>query len=73
MLSGCKGQFANLAGWHQKKLQQNKPNPAGISDPIAVIYIPGCKNRVQMELVCSVDSLSISKGMIGRVLSSRCW
>ena len=26
-----------------------------------------------MEPVCYVDSLSISKGMIGRVLLSRCW
>ena len=26
-----------------------------------------------MEPVCSVDSLSIPKGMIGRVLLSRCW
>ena len=43
-----------------------------ISNPIAVMYIPGCENRVQMESVCSVDFLSISKGMIGRILLSRC-
>ena len=48
MLPGCKGQHANLAGQHQKKYQQNNPSPTGISDPIAVTYIPGYKNRVQM-------------------------
>ena len=32
----CKGWHANLSGWHQKKWQQNIPNPAGISDPIAI-------------------------------------
>ena len=65
MLPGCKGWHANLAGWHQKKQQQNKPSPTGISDPIAVRFIPGCENRVQVEPVCSVDSLFISKVMIG--------
>ena len=43
----------------------------GISDPIAEMYIPGCENRVQMEPLSSVDS--VSKGMIGRLLLSRCW
>ena len=33
----CKGWLPNLAGWHQKMQQQNIPNPAGMSDPIAVI------------------------------------
>ena len=61
MLPGCKGWHTNLAGQHQKKQQQNKPNPAGISNPITVTYIPVCENRVQMESACSVDSLSISK------------
>ena len=42
-----------------------------ISNPIAEMYIPGCANRVQMESVFSVDS--VLKGMIGRVLLSRCW
>ena len=73
VLPGCKGWHTNLAGWHQKKLQQNKPNPAGMSDPIAVMYIPVCENRVPIELVCSVDSSSISKGMIDGVLLSMCW
>ena len=54
VLPGCKGQFTNLAGWHQKKLQQNKRSPTGISDPIAEMYIPGCANRVQMEPVFSL-------------------
>ena len=72
VLPGCKGQCANLAGQHQKEVAKNKPNPAGISNPIAVTYIPWCENRVKMDPVCSVDSLSISKGMIGRVLLSRC-
>ena len=36
----CKGQCANLAGWYQKKYQQNIPNPRGMSDPIAIIYTP---------------------------------
>ena len=40
-------------------------NPAGMSNPIAVMYIPVCENRVQIESVCSVDSSSILKGMIG--------
>ena len=71
MLPSCKGQCANLAGQHQKKEQQNKPSPTGISDPIAEMYIPGCANRVQIKPVCSDGSLS--KGMIGRVLLSRCW
>ena len=70
MLPGCKGWHANLTGWHQKR-SKNKPSPTGISNPIAETYIPGCENRVQMEPVCSVDSLS--KGMIGRVLLIRCW
>ena len=73
MLPGCKGQCTNLAGWHQKKQQQNKPNPGGISNPIAVAYIPVSENGVQIESVCSVDSLSILKGTIGRVLLTRCW
>ena len=62
VLPGCKGWHANLAGQ-----QQNKPNPSGISGPIAITCIPVCKNRDQMESVCSVDSLSISKGIIGVV------
>ena len=36
-------------------------NPAGMSNPIAVTYIPVCENRVQIESVCSVDSSSIVK------------
>ena len=71
MLPGCKGWHANLAGQHQKKYQQNKPIPTGISNPIAEMYIPRCVNRVQMESVFSVDS--VSKGMIGRLLLSKCW
>ena len=43
---------------------QDNPNPACISDPIAVTYIPACKNRVQIESVSSVDSSFISKGII---------
>ena len=70
MLPGCKGQCSNLAGQHQRKKQQNKPIPTGISDPIAETYIPGCANRVQTESLFSVDF--VSKGMIGRVLLSRC-
>ena len=35
MLPGCKGQCANLAGWHQKKYQQNNPIPTGMIDPKA--------------------------------------
>ena len=66
MLPGCKGWLANLAGQHQKKYEQNKPSPTGISDPLAETYIPGCANRFQMESVFSVDS--VSKVMIGRVL-----
>ena len=42
-----------------------------INNPIVETYIPGCENRVQMEPVCLIDSLS--KGMIGRVLLSRYW
>ena len=57
LLPGCKGQHTNLAGQHQKKSQQNKPSPTGISNPIAETYIPGCENRVQMEPVCSADSI----------------
>ena len=71
VLSGCKGWCTNLAGWHQKKYQQSKPSPTGISDPRAEMYIPRCANRVQREPVFSIDS--VSKGMIGRVLLSRCW
>ena len=37
--------------------------PAGINDPIAVMYIPVCENRVQIESVSSVDSSSMSKGI----------
>ena len=70
MLPGCKGRHANLAGQHQKKWQQNKAIPTGISDPIAETYIPGCVNRVQIESLFSVDS--VSKGVIGRLLLSRC-
>ena len=32
-----KGPHANLAGRHKKKWQQYIPNPACISDPIAVV------------------------------------
>ena len=42
-----------------------------MSNPITVPYIPVCENRVQMESVCSVDSLSILKGIIGRILLSK--
>ena len=73
VLPGCKGWHVNLAGQYQMKQQQNKPNPAGICNPIAVMYIPVCENRVQMESVSYVDSLSISKGIIGSVLLSRYW
>ena len=38
MVPGCKGWHANLTGQHQKKWQQKIPNPAGISDPIAITY-----------------------------------
>ena len=34
---GCKDQHTNLAGQHQKKYQQNIPNPAGMSNPIAIM------------------------------------
>ena len=33
----CKGQYANLAGWHQKMQQQNIPNPAGMRDAIDIM------------------------------------
>ena len=36
----CKGQHANLTGQHQKKYQQNIPNPSGIHDPIAITQTP---------------------------------
>ena len=45
-------------------------NLTGVSDPIAETYIPGCVNRVHIESLFSVDS--VSKGMIGRVLLTRC-
>ena len=70
MLPGCKGQHANLAGQHQKKYQQNKPIPTGISDPIDETYIPGCVNRVQRESVFPV--YSVLKGMTGMALLRRC-
>ena len=70
VLPGCKGWHANLAGQHQEKEQQNKPIPTSISDPIAETYIPGCVNRVQIESFFLVDS--VLKGIIGRVLLSRC-
>ena len=73
MLPSCKDWHTNLAGQNQKKNKKNKPNPAGMSDPIAVTYILVCENRVQMESVCSVESLSISKGIIDEVLFSMCW
>ena len=63
VLPGCKGWCTNLAGQHQKKSQQNKPIPTGISDPIGGTHIPGCVNRVQMESVFPDDS--VLKGMVG--------
>ena len=71
MLPGCKGQCANLAGWHQKKEQQNKPISTGIIDPKAETYIPGWVNTLQRESVSSDDS--VLKGTIGMVLLRRCW
>ena len=41
-----KGQHDKMAGQHQKKKQQNVPSPAGISNPIAVLYIPVWENSV---------------------------
>ena len=41
-----------------------------MSDPIAEMYIPGCENRVQMELVFSDDS--VLKGTTDMVLLRRC-
>ena len=73
VLPGCKGWCTNLAGQHQKKKQQNIPNPADISGPIAVMYIPVCKNNVQIESVSSVDSSAVSKGMICCVPLMICW
>ena len=64
MLPDCKGQCTNLAGQHQKKKQQNNPNPTGMSNPIAVTHISVCKNSVQIKSVSSVDSSVVSKGMI---------
>ena len=64
MLPGCKGWHANLAGQHQKKLQQNIPNCAGISDPIAVTYISACENSVQIKSVSSVNSSAVFKGVM---------
>ena len=73
MLPGCKGQCTNLAGQHQKKEQQNIPNPASISKSIAAVYIPVCENSVQIESVSSVDSSVVSKGMICWVPLMICW
>ena len=73
VLPGCKGQCANLAGQHQKKEQQNIPNPAGISDPIAIMYIPVYKNSVQIASVSPVDSSAVSKGIMCWVLLIMCW
>ena len=47
-----------------RNLHQNNPNPAGISDPITVTYIPVCKNSVQAKSISSVDSSFVLKGMI---------
>ena len=40
------------------------PNPAGISNPIAVTYIPVFENSVQIESVSPVDSSAVSKGVM---------
>ena len=71
MLPGCKGQCINLAGWHQKKLQQTNPIPAGIIDPKAEMYIPVWVNTLQRESVLSDDL--VLKGASGVVLLRRCW
>ena len=52
---GCKGWHTNLAGQHQK-VTKNIPSPAGIGNPIAIMYIPVCKNSVQMDTVSSIDA-----------------
>ena len=65
MVPGCKGQCANLAGQHQKKYQQNIPNPAGISNPIAITKIPVWENSIQIDTVSPVDSSGDVKGVIG--------
>ena len=73
VIPGCKGRHANLASQHQKKYQQNIPSPAGISDPIAVTYIPVCENSVQIESVCPVDSSAVLKGVMCLVPLMICW
>ena len=44
--------------------QQNIPNPAGISNPIAVTYIPVCENSVHIKSVSPVDSSAVLKGVM---------
>ena len=50
MVPGCKGQHATLAGQHQKKQQQNIPNPAGVSDIITIKWMPLCKTVSRLNL-----------------------
>ena len=71
MLPDCKGRCANLAGWHQKKYQQNNPIPTGMSDPKAEMYIPRWVNTLHRESVSSDGS--VLKGVRCNELLRRCW
>ena len=40
------------------------PNPAGISDPTAITYIPVCGNSVQIKSVSPLDPSAVLKGIM---------
>ena len=66
MLPGCKGWHTNLAGQHQKEMQQNNPIPTGISNPKTEMYIPGLVKKLHRE------SLS-SDGSVLKGVNCRCY
>ena len=70
MLPDCKGRHTNLAGWHQKKYQQNNPIPTGIGDSKAETYIPGWVNKFHRVFVSS-DGFML-KGVRCKELFRRC-
>ena len=71
VLPDFKAQHANLAGWHQKKYQQNNPTATGKIKSKAETYISGWVNSFHKVLV-SPDGC-VLEGVNYKELLRRCW